>query len=126
MPKIDVLVARTVTFFMFTAIPMTGLSSAPTISDIIEIVDATKRGKRGQTYPVIAVGTEIETRDPGTATLIVTTGIITTDDENVEVGQEVIAMMIKLAKESDGIAVEVEVIPWKEIDLVELLPMENR
>ena len=126
--KIDVLVERIVTFFTFTATLMTGLSSALIIFDIIEMVDATRNGRKGitQTDLVIAVVTEAEITDLENATLTVTTGTIAKDDENNEAGQEVIAMMIRIVRENGGIAVEVEVAPRKEIDLVELLLMVNR
>ena len=126
--KIGVLVERTVTFFTFTATLMTGLSSALIIFDIIEMVDATRNGRKGitQTDLVIAVVTEAEITDLENATLTVTTGTITKDDEKNEAGQEVTVMMIRIVRENGGIAVEVEVAPRKEIDLVELLLMVNR
>ena len=92
------------------------------------MVDATRNGRKGitQTDLVIAVVTEAEITDLENATLTVTTGTIAKDDENNEAGQEVTAMMIRIVRENGGIAVEVEVSPRKEIDLVELLLMVNR
>ncbi len=131
MHRIDVLAVRTVTFFMFTAIPMIGLNSAPKISDMVEIAEAMKNETKDITQIdlVIGVGTGMVATGPVNVNPIVMIEIIRTDDGSIEADREVTAMMIIIVRKNDGIAVEVEVIQKDQIKnnyLEDLVRMGNR
>ena len=127
MLKIDVLVVRIVTFFMFTAILMTGQNNALKISNIIEIVGATRSETKNITQKDLVIGTvtEMVITDLENVNLIVLTEIIKTDEENIEADHEVVVtmMIIIIRKRNDDIAVKAT--QKKRIDLVNLLSMEN-
>lgn len=121
MRKIDVLVGRTVTFFMFTAIPTTGLNSTPKTSDTIETTGIAMEKD-------LAIGPMIEmaSTERENASLIVMIEIIRTGDEDARADHAVAATMITIARSVDIVAGVNQRKGNENAYLLGILKMENR
>jgi hypothetical protein len=86
---------------------MTGLSSAPKISDIVDILEATKTERKNITQIdlVIDIVREMVWRGAVNVNRIVM--ITKTDDENIEASHAIVLMKINLAGKND-VVVEVD------------------